>query len=397
MSAAPFLLLPLLGACSAPALPPDYYVAERLERQGRFDEAQKRYAEAARTCTKKRPACATTAMRSAQMWLKLGQPRKAATELIRIARGVGRGLRIGARALVRAGEVRARLGDWGRAEALWWEVIDSYPTELPTDDALLRLIQRYRDQGRLPALLPLLRARYRRFQQTDIGDNLLFFAARILEKDLHQPARAAALYLELARSHGKSPLRDDALWLAASIRRAQKRPLDAILIYKQLLATREDAMGGASYHSVYLDDSQFAIAKIWLQDLRRPKRALAEFREVLSSFPTSVLRDDAQFWIVLVEIERGRREAAAKEFRKLKRDFPDSRYSGEEEALKLWSTFRTAARAGEEPSACRAWARLRRAQPRSWLARHAPRLPPWPKCAHTGASARGLVGLGGDA
>jgi tetratricopeptide (TPR) repeat protein len=239
------------------------------------------------------------------------------------------------------------------------------------------------------------RRRYRRFIRDDIAGNLLYEAARILDEDLARPEAAATLHLELARVHPDSPLFDDALWLAAGIRRKQKRFADAILIYNKLLATREDAFGGASYLSEWMDDSQMAIAQIWLLDFRQPKRAQAEFRKVITGFDRSVLRDDAQFWIVLCEVERGRLAQARRALRKLKLDYPDSRYVRRDAGLDHWYAFRRAARAKRSAEACRHWARLRGVRPRPWLARHAPKLPPWPACASTKAVPR--PGPGRDA
>ncbi len=371
----------VFAACSAPALPGGYYEAEKLEMAGRYAEAQQRYARAAVACKKKRADCAVVAMRSAQMYVKMKQLRKAVAAFLKVARTVGRGLDVGARALYRAGVVLDDLGEGGRAERIYWETLDSYPEQIAAADALKRLVMRYRNQKRLAALLPKMRQRYRRFIKNDVAGNLLFQAAQIYEKDLANPEAAATLYLELARVHPGSPLFDDSLWLAAKIRRGQKRFADAILIYNRLLATREDAFGGASYLSEWMDDSQMAIAQIWLVDRRKPKRAQAEFRRVITGFDRSVLRDDAQLWIVLCEVERGRLDRAQKALRVLKRDYPDSRYVRVEAAwLAPWFAFRRAARSKRTAEACGHWARLGRLRPRPWIVRHAPKLPPWPSC-----------------
>jgi hypothetical protein len=133
-----------------------------------------------------------------------------------------------------------------------------------------------------------------------------------------------------------------------------------------------------------MDDSQLAIAQIWLMGHKKPKRAQAEFRKVVTGFDRSVLRDDAQFWIVLCEVERGRLPQAKRALKKLKKDYPDSRYVRRGAALDHWYAFRRAARAKRPAEACRHWTRLRKVRPRPWLAWHAPKLPPWPSCATSG-------------
>ncbi len=374
----------VLGACSAPALPGGYYEAEKLEMAGRYGEARQKYAEAAAACKKKRPECALVNMRVGQMYVKMKQPRKAAAVYLKLARSMGAGLAVGARALYRAGVIYDDLGEGARAETLWWETIDSYPQMIASDDSLERLILRYRNRKQLAALLPMLKRRYRRFVSNDIADNLLFRAAQLLDGDLASPDAAVALFLELARVHPQSPLFDDSLWLAGGIRRKQKRYTDAILIYKKLLATREDAFGGASYLSEWMDNSQLAIAQIWLMGHGKPKRAQKEFQRVIDGFDRSVLLDDAQFWIVLCEVERGRLPQAKQALKKLKKKYPDSRFVRRGAALDHWFAFRRAARAGRSAEACRHWALLRKVQPRPWLAWHAPKLSPWPACAITG-------------
>lgn len=376
----------ILGACSAPALPPDYGKAEQLEREGRFEEALAVYEGAANSC-KKRPAdCAVTRMRVAQMQIRMGRTRQAVDTLIRLEQREGRGLREGARAMGRAADLLAKLGHWDRAMALWWHLVDHYPETLAADDALARIVSRYKAQKRLWDLVPLLRQRYLRLRRQDIGDNLLFEAGRILEKGTTEDKNLAVeLYVQITLDYPEGGLRDNAWMAAADIRRKQGRFSDAISLYQKLLATREDAFGGASYHSEFLDDAHLAIGKIWLLDLHNPARAVAAFRELVNGLPTSVLRDDAQFWIVLAELERGREEVARQEFAVLERKFPRSKFRREAAALAQWIVLRRVARAKEDAQACQAWNALSAAHPFSWLVRKGPRPTPWPARCTPGA------------
>jgi len=380
----------MAGACSAPALPPGYQEAERLERAGRYEAARRRYAAAARTCDKRPTACATTAMRVAQMHEKLGQRRQAIAAYRSVARGVGKGLREGARALQRAGRLLAALGQWDQALRTWWEVVDHYPETLAADDSLRRIVQRYQQRQRQRALLPLLQARYHRLQHQGIGDNLAFAAARILEesKDLGEQELAVRLYRRITRQYPEGGLRDNAWMRAAALRRRQGRFTDAILLYKELLRTREDAVTGASYHSEFLDDALLAIGKIWMLDLQKPARAIAAFRRLIEGKPDSVLRDDAQLWIVLAELERGKPAAAERAYARLLERFPESRFRRERAPLSRWRRLRAAARRGEQAAACRQWRRLKHDHAFSWLVRKGPRPEPWPRC-EVGASRPG--------
>lgn len=368
--------------CSAPALPPGYHEAERLERAGRLEAARDRYAEAARSCRLGRKACATTALRAAQMEERLGRVKPAVAAYLRVARGVGRGLAQGARALERAARILAKGGQWGRAEPLFWRVIDAYPETLAADDALEQIVRWYRSHGRQRALVPKLRRRYRRLERQDIADNLLFEAARILaaSADLRDQDLAVRLLRRLVSAYRESGLRDNAWMLAASIRERQGRYQDAVSLYQELLATREDAFGGASYHSEFLDDALLAVGRIrWLR-LGRPDRAITAFRELVDTLPSSVLRDDALLRIVLVQVEQGKARAARRTFASLVRRFPRSRFVREGARLGAWIALRRAARSGDTVAFCARWASLRRAAPRCWWVRRAPHPKPWPAC-----------------
>jgi tetratricopeptide (TPR) repeat protein len=386
------LLICAAPACSAPALPPDYYKAEGLERQGRLEEALATYRSAADGCKKRPEACATTRMRVAQMQIRLGRKREAVETLLALERREGLGLEQGARAMGRAAALLASMGEWERAMALWWRLVDHYPESLAAEDALARIVARHKAKGKLPELVPLLRKRYQRLHLQDIGDNLLWEAARILERgDGRDKDLAVELYRQITRAFPEGGLRDNAWMAAARVRRSQGRFQDAILLYRELLDTREDAFGGASYHSEFLDDAHLEIGKIWLLDLGRPDRAIKALGELLDGLPTSTLRDDALFWISLAELERGREDRATKRFSDLKRRFPESRFRGEAGAFRLWISLRRAARAKDDEGACRLFRELQAKHPFSWLARRGPRPKPWPSsCAQgrAGASPR---------
>ena len=195
------------AACSAPALPADYGKAERLEREGKLEEALAIYRGAADSCQKRPADCATTRMRVAQMQVRLGRTREAVETFLTLERREGRGLREGARAMGRAAALLADLGEWDRATALWWHLVDHYPETLAADDALSRIVARHKAQKQLWPLVPLLRQRYRRLHRQDIGDNLLFEAAQILEKGSRRDQDLAVeLYRQITRAYPEGGL-----------------------------------------------------------------------------------------------------------------------------------------------------------------------------------------------
>jgi tetratricopeptide (TPR) repeat protein len=365
-----------LAACSAPALPPGYDEAQTLERQGRYAEAGSRYEAAARGCKARRRDCALTELRAAQMLARQGRREEARRAFLAVEQRTGRGLAVGAWALVHAAELQGG----AEAEALRWRVVDGYPETTAADEALRRIVQAYRGRGQSETLLTLLRERYLRLRHQEIADNLMFEAARLLEHDLGRPEPATTFYLELARAHPGSSLRDDALFAAGRLLVRAGRFVDALVTYRQLLATREDSTGAASYHSEFLDDAQLAIGRIYLLHLGKPREAAAAFAALVTDFPTSVLRDDALLWQAVAQVEAGQPDAARRTVASLKERFPDSKLVAEAALLEDWIAFRALARAGA-PDACARWSELARRHPRSWLVRKGPRPAPWPRCA----------------
>ena len=381
------------AACTAPTMPEGYAEALRLERAQRYAEAAVYYRRAAERCRRRRLSvgrlapktarriCALPSLREAQMLAHTHRYRAAVNAYLKMERGAGRGLRVGARALARAAELLAdRLGQGARSERIWWGIIDRYPGELAADDALRRLIRVFKKRRQVTTLLGHLERKYRRLSREDIADNILFEAAQLYEQQLKQYDSAVTLYLRLTRFHPKSPLRDDAWWHAAALRKRQRRYVEALVIYGKILATREDAMGGASYHSEYLDDAQFQTAMIYLVGRRQPARAAREFAALVKNFPTSLLRDDGQWWLTLALVEAGRYARAKRAFAVLRRVFPRSRFAKEGRALSKWVAFRRAAMGKSVSRACGLLVSLGRQHRRSWFSRRRPKLQPWPLC-----------------
>ena len=225
-----------------------------------------------------------------------------------------------ARALVRAAQIRAdRLNDAAGAATDCWRAIRAWPDAAPTDDAV-------RELKRLnpPNLRADLLAAARSLARTEVGDNLRFTAAELIEKD--EALRARAEYEALARDYPQSGLRDDALFRAAKIARAAGDADGALDDLRAITARQRDSMLVGSFNSALMDDAQLEAGRIWLEDKKDLKGAVAAWEKLRDEMPDSTLRDDAQMSIARAYGDAGDAGHACAALTRLRHDFPDSRY-----------------------------------------------------------------------
>jgi tetratricopeptide (TPR) repeat protein len=266
--------------------------------------------------------CRTIRLRIAETLLQLRRDREAVQSYLAL-RAWTRDPQTAARASARAAELLERDPRTVTAALrLCRETILAFPAEVPAEDCLRRIVFFHKTHRRDGELAGLLLDLFRKLQQTLIGDNLLFEAAAIYERH-GRSAEALALYDQLVSSYPHSPLYDDSLWQAAQILEARKDWNGALRRYYKLLATRREALLVGSYNSVYLDNAQLRVGILRLDQLNDPQGALSALELLRDDFPTSLLRDDAQFWIAQVHRRTGNRTAACQDLQRLLRDFPD--------------------------------------------------------------------------
>lgn len=338
--AALLAILLMTPACSAPAQNPDLAHAEQAERQGNNDQALALYQQAQRSCRaissprQRRQACAAAYLGHAELLESMDRTREAAQAYERIPRALPDDDATSALALYRAGHLYLRLSanaaqgpdaDAKHAYTLLWQTVTHYPDEPPAADALKDVLRdgRRRNPKQLyDALASLIQP----LARTRVADNLLYTMAQLAENDLDQPATALRHYDKIPIDYPSSGLRDDAWWHAARIARALDDPHGAARRLRALLATREVAIGGGSYLSVWHDNAQLTLGLILRDDLHDPQAALAAFAQLPRDYPASILRDDALWetartWDQLDD--QGRTCAA---LARLQEEFPDSRY-----------------------------------------------------------------------
>lgn len=321
----------LLAACSAPALMPDLQRAEDLERRGMRDQALAAYGDAIDRCARqpsyeRRAAdCAAAHLHRAELLVTMDRKPEALAAYEDAARVIADVRPRAAEATYRAGNLRVELGDEVGGWTLLWKVVTDFPDEDFAADALRNLVTdgRKRDPARLAAVLGRVAAA---LAGTRVGDNALFAIADLAENELARPAEALQFYDRVVRDYPESGLFDESLWRGAHLARSLGDGAGAVRRLRDLLATREVALGAGSYFSVWLDNAQLELGKILRDDLGELDGAVAAFELLPRHYPASILRDDALYELA-VTFDRARdSRRACRALGQLRKQWPDSKY-----------------------------------------------------------------------
>lgn len=267
----------------------------QLERARRYSEVEQAHRSVTTRCNPFEMACARSWLQIGESQLKQGQTSEALHTFLEIAGSTKILPSAGARAYQRAGFLLEKMNRPQRAKEIYRLGILAYPDETATEDALHAWVDLHRD-------IPYektsrdLHAMFEPLMRTQIADEILFALGDIaLRHD--KPAEAVTYLTHIAAHYRRHGLWDDALWSIANIYRKQRRYRDALRAYTELVSTRKEALFVGTYNSTYLDEAQLQIGLIYLKELQHPRRARAEFRRLQEHYPTSLLRDDAQYWI----------------------------------------------------------------------------------------------------
>jgi TolA-binding protein len=321
----------LVAGCSAPALMPELERAEDLEKRGRSEEALAAYGSAIDRCASqpsyKRRArdCADAHLHRAELLVNLGREREAITAYERAAVAVRDVEARAAEATYRAGALQLERDEDEAGYRLLWKVVTDFPDTDFAADALRDLVidGRRRNPEQLAAVLGRVATS---LAGTGVADNALFAIAELAENELERPGEARKFYDQLVRDYPESGLFDESLWRGAKISRALGDGEGAARRLRDLLATREVALGAGSYFSVWLDDAQLELGVILRDDLRRLDDAAAAFERLPRDYPASILRDDA-LWELAVTRARARQiRRACRVLGQLAGRWPDSKY-----------------------------------------------------------------------
>jgi tetratricopeptide (TPR) repeat protein len=328
------LLLLLSAACSAPATPRALARAEAFAQDGDDQRALASYDDALAGCDRARPNtlaarwCGSAFLGRADTLDRLGRHADAAAAFER-AGAFEANPADSADGWAEAGNARLKLGQIDRAYDDLWNAIITWPDEAGAERALRTILRDGRVRG--PAILYQgLAMVAMRLADSEIADDALYDMADLATHELHDPPAAIDVYDRLARLYPKSSLRDDSLWNAANLARAEGDALGALKRYRQLTAARETSYIVGSYNSPWMDDAQLAIALVLRDDLNEPAKAVPELQRIPKDYPTSTLLDDALYELAVTYDRLGDHPHACATLATLHAKFPDSRYESED-------------------------------------------------------------------
>ena len=118
-------------------------------------------------------------------------------------------------------------------------------------------------------------------------DALLAFAHADLAARQHRNTEAIAMFKDVIQRYPTSLLVDDALMKTAGLQGSTRLFSDAIATYQTLLDKFKQS-------SIELDRAQFLMGDVYQHGLHNPGAAIAAYEQLLSSFPKSMLADEAR-------------------------------------------------------------------------------------------------------
>lgn len=287
----------LVAACgSAPRLPPalerSLRVAEGLERAGRHADAADAYARTYARCGNQRALCATAMLREADQRARAGEGARARVQYETMASRYPRH-RDAPRALRRAAALRLAAGDRTGGRALLERTMRTVPAHGEATRALALYVRSFEDADDLPGALDALRRLERAIGPSALGDNLLLERAR-LELRRGRPGDAERTLLTLVHDHPyPAGAWDEALWMLADLAEARGDVRAAIRALETMVSVYESAAIVGSYNLPRFDDAELRIARLWLDGLHDPRRAIQSAERLRARYPDSVLRDDS--------------------------------------------------------------------------------------------------------
>lgn len=352
-----------LQACTATPLPAKFEKAQAAELRGEHLKALNLYRGIAKS-GKRSEDRFMARFRAAGVLYAMGLYKEAMEAYLATARYAGEAQKyeqagmVAARALYRAGCIA--YDKLGRANPerredgmmLWWRAMNHYPDEVAADEALVRVVRHNREQGRLKELVKDLWTLFRRFKRADIADNLLWTLGEIYEIDFKAPDHAVEIFEKLSSKKPHGPLTYDACIRAARLYRKLGKPLKALVFYAKILETKKDTWIVGTFASEFADDAQLEIGILRLDDMNDPAKAINEFRRLVEDFTTSILRDDALWWIAIAELRRDNMKGAKKAHTELVRRFPKSRFVDRSTELMNWAPVAQAIKRGDHEKLC---------------------------------------------
>ncbi len=234
-----------------------------------------------------------------------------------------------AAAMLRAAHLRR--GDdaaaWRDALA---DVVLRFPDAIPADDALADLREAYAEEPE--ALVERLLSLWRVVEEREVGDNLIYWAARTLVEPLGRCEDALPLFAVVHAEYSRSGLADDAVWRSGECLRALGRIDEEYRLLADFFEAREVSWVMADYESVHYRPILRRLAEIH-EERQEWTEAIAIWETHIAKYRLSLQQDDMLFHVMELQRNAGDPDGMRRTFRRLERDWPESRYTRRGRAL----------------------------------------------------------------
>ncbi|TNF27082.1 MAG: tetratricopeptide repeat protein, partial [Deltaproteobacteria bacterium] len=233
--------------------------------------------------------------------------------------------------IARLAERTGRLLD---AVRIYRRLVLTYPDLMPGERALSHLERLFEARGERgqAAHLAWTRAIYPRLRHTTLGDNLVYYPARVAHRRFLATGDAAAaelaerLYVQIDADHPGSGLWNDAWWQRSLLYHQQGRYADEIGAIRRLQRTFEKvSLFGHDQHA-YFRLGQLRIARLERVELADPRAAAESLARFVDVYRDSLLRDDALYWWACALLAAGEGVRAEATFDRLAQEYPESKY-----------------------------------------------------------------------
>lgn len=235
------------------------------------------------------------------------------------------------RAMLHAAELR-RTDDIVQWRALLEGVITTFPDTLAADDALTALRRSYDDVSDGMGQVDHLARLFVSLRDSEIGDNLAYWVARVVDERLADCPEAIELYAVVIQNYHRSALVDDSTWRTALCLRDLGRIDAEYAILADFFAAREVSFVMADYESDYYRPALRRMAEIH-EERQQWAEAVGIWELYLDKYPLTLRFDDTLYHIMELHQRAGDRDAMEHVQRRLERDWPDSRFTARGRAL----------------------------------------------------------------
>ncbi|MBL8744279.1 MAG: hypothetical protein JNK04_24400 [Myxococcales bacterium] len=214
----------------------------------------------------------------------------------------------------------------GAAETL--RAVRAYPSSGLVRHAVKRLLGHVEENDGPEAALEWLAPIEKELHDTEAGEAVTYEYATLLARCNRKEDSMKAL-LTLARAHPypHGSLTDDAFYVASLWLEDLGRPKEAVAVLEEMIQPFEAAYLGSSYRRPRWPQGAFRIAVLWRDKLNDRARAKREFWRVYDEHFTARQTDDALWEVARMERDDKNDDEACRALRVLKEKKPDSRYN----------------------------------------------------------------------